>query len=140
MAPAAPISTGNGTICEAPQRRIVRSSTELNIKLSTARPIKITHSSPANTSAVSRLLRFSKRDDEYITIAALPHQWQQIVKVLGQPALMDDVRFKTARDRRANNLALKAIIEQWLQNFPSRDAALQALERERALCSSADAQ
>jgi len=77
---------------------------------------------------------FHYRDDEYITIVALPHQWPQIVKVLGEPALADDPRFKTARDRRANNAALKDIIERWLKEFPSRDSALQALEQERIPC------
>jgi crotonobetainyl-CoA:carnitine CoA-transferase CaiB-like acyl-CoA transferase len=77
---------------------------------------------------------FHYRDDQYITIVALPHQWSQVLKVLGRPELADDPRFATARDRRANNKALQAIIEDWLRQFPSREAALAALEKERVPC------
>jgi len=71
---------------------------------------------------------------QYITLAVLPHQWNQLVETLGMPELLDDPRFKTARLRRDNNDALKALIEQWLQTFPSRDAALAALEEGRIPC------
>ena len=77
---------------------------------------------------------FKYRDGQYLTIVALPHQWAQLLKALGRPDLTDDPRFATARDRRANNKALQAIIEQWLSNFPSREAALAALEKERVPC------
>src|SRR5262245_35840624 len=77
---------------------------------------------------------FRYRDDEYITIVALAHQWPQMLKALGRAELADDPRFKSARDRRANNRALQEIIEDWLQRFPSRAAALAALEKERVPC------
>jgi CoA:oxalate CoA-transferase len=77
---------------------------------------------------------FHYRDGEYVTIVALPHQWPQLIKALGQPDLADDPRFATARDRRANNKALQAIIEEWLRRFPTRDAALAALEKKRVPC------
>src|SRR5262249_4472054 len=77
---------------------------------------------------------FHFRDGQYITIVALPHQWPQMLKALGRPELADDPRFKTARDRRANNKALQEIIEDWLRQFPTREAALAALDRERVPC------
>jgi CoA:oxalate CoA-transferase len=77
---------------------------------------------------------FHYRDGQYITIVALPHQWPQLVKALGRPELADDPRFATARDRRTNNKALQAVIEEWLAEFPSRDAALAVLEKERVPC------
>src|SRR5262245_32908504 len=77
---------------------------------------------------------FHFRDGQYITIVALPHQWPQMLKALGRPELADDPRFKTARDRRANNKALQEIIEDWLRQFPTRAAALAALEQERVPC------
>jgi CoA:oxalate CoA-transferase len=77
---------------------------------------------------------FHYRDEEYVTIVALPHQWPQLIKALDRSDLADDPRFATARDRRANNKALQAIIEEWLCRFPTRDAALAALEKERVPC------
>jgi CoA:oxalate CoA-transferase len=48
--------------------------------------------------------------------------------------LANDPRFNTARARRDNNEALKRVIESWLEGFPSRDAAVAALETERVPC------
>jgi len=77
---------------------------------------------------------FRYRGEEFIAIMVMPYQWPQMIKAMGMPALADDPRFNTARARRDNNEALKEIIEQWLGRFPSRDAALQALEKERVPC------
>ena len=57
-----------------------------------------------------------------------------MVKAMNMPELADDPRFNTARARRDNNAALKTIIEDWLGGFPSRDAAVAALEAERVPC------
>jgi CoA:oxalate CoA-transferase len=53
---------------------------------------------------------------------------------MGLPELLTDPRFESARARRDNNEALRAIIEQWLSTFPNRDAAVAALEAQRAPC------
>jgi CoA:oxalate CoA-transferase len=53
---------------------------------------------------------------------------------MDMPRLADDPRFSTARARRDNSEALKQIIEEWLAQFASRDAALQALEQQRVPC------
>jgi CoA:oxalate CoA-transferase len=48
--------------------------------------------------------------------------------------LEHDPRFNTARARRDNNVALKRIIEGWLGSFPTRGAAIAALEAQRVPC------
>src|ERR1700688_462126 len=67
------------------------------------------------------------RDDQYIFVTVLPHQWPQFVKALGMPELATDPRFRGARGRRDNNAALQKIFENWLAKFPTRDDALAAL-------------
>jgi len=74
---------------------------------------------------------FRCRGDQFIQIMVMPHQWKQMVQVLGMPELAEDPRFATPRARRDNNRALAAIIEAWLQGFPNRDAAIAALEAGR---------
>ncbi len=73
-------------------------------------------------------------DGSYINITALAHQWPQVASALGKPELVDDPRFKDARARRDNNEAIKTLIESWLAGFPSRQAALDALEQHRVPC------
>jgi len=77
---------------------------------------------------------FRYKDDEFIAIMVMPYQWQQMIAVMGMPELADDTRFATPRARRDNNMALKAIIEGWLAQFPSREAAIKALEAGRIPC------
>ena len=71
---------------------------------------------------------------EFIVICALAHQWPQMVKALGMPELEDDPRFASARARSDNNRLVADILERWLKTFPSRDAAIAVLERERIPC------
>jgi CoA:oxalate CoA-transferase len=77
---------------------------------------------------------FRYRDEEFIAIMVMPHQWTQMITAMRMPELADDPRFNTARARRDNNAELKGIIEQWLAGFASRDAAIAALEAERVPC------
>src|SRR5262249_3152481 len=60
--------------------------------------------------------------------------WNQMIKAMNMPELPDDPRFITPRGRRDNNAVLQHIIEGWLAGFPSRDAAIAALEAERVPC------
>ena len=71
---------------------------------------------------------------EFLVICALGHQWPQMVRALGRPELEQDARFESARGRSDNRLALGEIVEAWLKTFPSRDAAIAALEEERVPC------
>jgi crotonobetainyl-CoA:carnitine CoA-transferase CaiB-like acyl-CoA transferase len=70
----------------------------------------------------------------FIVICALAHQWPQMVKALGMPELEKDPRFASARARSDNNKLVADILEKWLKTFPSRDAAIAALEKERIPC------
>ncbi|MCO4865827.1 CoA transferase [Cupriavidus sp. WGlv3] len=73
-------------------------------------------------------------DGTYLTLATLPHQWEQFATALGRADLLTDPRFATAALRRDNNAQLKEILEAWLSGFPSRDAAIAALEQQRIPC------
>jgi CoA:oxalate CoA-transferase len=77
---------------------------------------------------------FRYQGEEFIAIMVMPYQWKQMVKAMSMPELADDPRFATARARRDNKAALQQIIEEWLRRFPSRDAAVAALEAERIPC------
>jgi len=77
---------------------------------------------------------FHYRDGLYITLMVLPHQWPQLVAAMEKPELLTDPRFVSARSRRDNNAAIQAIIENWLATFPTREAALAALEAQRVPC------
>ncbi|ULX54074.1 hypothetical protein A9P79_19325 [Cupriavidus taiwanensis] len=73
-------------------------------------------------------------DGTYLTLATLPHQWEQFATALGRADLLTDPRFATAALRRDNNAPLKEILEAWLSGFPSRDDAIAALEQQRIPC------
>lgn len=77
---------------------------------------------------------FRYRGDEFIAIMVMPYQWPQLLKAMNRPELAEDARFRDPRARRDNNAALARIIEEWLAHFPSRDAAMAALEAERVPC------
>jgi CoA:oxalate CoA-transferase len=78
---------------------------------------------------------FHYRGDQYVYLTIpLHHQWLQLTRAMGMPELAADARFKNARGRRDNNAALQKIIEDWLATFPTRDAAIAALDQERVPC------
>jgi crotonobetainyl-CoA:carnitine CoA-transferase CaiB-like acyl-CoA transferase len=77
---------------------------------------------------------FRYRNDDFIAIMVMPHQWPQMLKAMTMPELADDARFRDPRARRDNNAALKDIIETWLAHFASREEAVAALEAERVPC------
>jgi CoA:oxalate CoA-transferase len=74
---------------------------------------------------------FRHPDGTFLTLAVLPHQWEQFIRALELPELATDPRFVTARLRRENDAQLKVIVEGWLARFPNCDEALVALDRER---------
>jgi CoA:oxalate CoA-transferase len=73
-------------------------------------------------------------DEGYIFLTVLPHQWPQLLRAMNMPAVAEDPRFRSDRARTQNKEALKSVIEGWLGGFPSRDAALAALDKERVAC------
>ena len=77
---------------------------------------------------------FKCGDGTYISMALLPHQWKSFCEAIGNVELIEDPRFNTAALRRDNNLQLKKISESWLATFPSRDAAIDELDKFRIPC------
>jgi CoA:oxalate CoA-transferase len=71
------------------------------------------------------------RDDQWIYLIAPDHRWPGLARALGAPEWLEDPRFKTRHERRINGEALAAAIEERLSRFPSREAAVAALEKER---------
>jgi crotonobetainyl-CoA:carnitine CoA-transferase CaiB-like acyl-CoA transferase len=67
----------------------------------------------------------------WIVILALDRQWPNVARALGQPELINDPRFLSAKRRGKNQKELIAIIEAWLQSFPTDDDALKALAENR---------
>jgi CoA:oxalate CoA-transferase len=67
----------------------------------------------------------------YIMILALLHQWPVLCKAMGREVLITDARFKTNELRVANQKELIALIEGWLQGFPTDAAAIAALQAVR---------
>ena len=51
--------------------------------------------------------------NDYVFLFAQPQMWPAVVKVMGQPELAEDPRFKTLEARWENRAALDAIIEKW---------------------------
>jgi crotonobetainyl-CoA:carnitine CoA-transferase CaiB-like acyl-CoA transferase len=70
----------------------------------------------------------------WIFILVLDRQWSNMVKAMGRPELKDDARFATSADRVKNRDQLNGIVQQWLQSFPTDEAALNVLEQNRIAC------
>jgi CoA:oxalate CoA-transferase len=70
----------------------------------------------------------------YVMICVTPHQWPAFCRAIGQPELINDPRFKEERLRVRNREELTQITETWLKTFPSVQAALEALDKERVPC------
>jgi formyl-CoA transferase len=51
--------------------------------------------------------------NDYVFLYAQPQMWPAVARVLGQPELTEDARFKTVEARWENRDALNAIVEQW---------------------------
>jgi CoA:oxalate CoA-transferase len=70
------------------------------------------------------------RDDQWLYLIAPDHRWEGLSRALNAPEWLNDPRFRTRRDRRVNGAQLAAAIEERLSRFPSRAAAVEALEKE----------
>jgi crotonobetainyl-CoA:carnitine CoA-transferase CaiB-like acyl-CoA transferase len=53
-------------------------------------------------------------EDRWVSIAVLTDdEWHAFCRVIGQPALAEDARFRTVEDRKANEDELDVIVEAW---------------------------
>jgi len=72
-----------------------------------------------------------KGKEKDILIIAPPRQWPWLCKAMGRDELIDDPRFVDNTARCDNTAALVAIIEEWLQEQDSDDAAIRILQDAR---------
>lgn len=72
--------------------------------------------------------------DGYVVIQAVEHQWPNFAKAIGREDLITHPKFATNAKRLEHRDELIAIIEAWLQSFPSNDDALQVLSHWRIPC------
>ena len=72
-----------------------------------------------------------KATQGHIVILALDRQWPNVCQALGKPELINDPRFSSAGRRGKNKSELIAMLEAWLQSFPTDEAALKALAEHR---------
>src|SRR5260370_13747169 len=63
-----------------------------------------------------------------------PWQWQRFVDSTKIAALSSAPRFQTPAARVDNRFALAAIIEEWLQSFPTADAPIAFLQDNAIMC------
>ncbi|MCJ2072422.1 CoA transferase [Methylobacterium sp. J-030] len=77
---------------------------------------------------------FRYADDAFVAIMVLPHQWRQLLAAMEMPELEEDPRFATPQARRDHKEDMRHILEGWLSRFPSREAAVAALESHRVPC------
>jgi CoA:oxalate CoA-transferase len=64
-------------------------------------------------------------------IVGAPELWSRLCALMNRPDLPEDPRFRTSLDRRRNWPELQPIITAWLDTFPTREAALEALGKAR---------
>ncbi|MBQ0799297.1 MAG: CoA transferase [Porticoccaceae bacterium] len=72
-----------------------------------------------------------KGPEGYIMILALLHQWPVFCRAMGREDMIKDPRFSTNELRVANQQELIVIIENWLQTFPTDEAAIALLQEVR---------
>ncbi len=74
---------------------------------------------------------FRARNGYLVIAAVLEHQWKGLTQAMGCPELGEDPRFCNNARRVRNKKELTALIEEWLQSLPSREAALALLDQHR---------
>ncbi len=77
-----------------------------------------------------------KIGDRYVAfqIGGGPELWPRLLKVMQRPEVAGDARFASAEGRRKNWRALRQVLGEWLDGFPSVEAALEVLESARVPC------
>ena len=70
----------------------------------------------------------------YLVVMATGPQWRDFTRAIGMPELVDDPRFKDGRTRLKNNEALRDVVEKWLAEQPSVEAAVEVLGKARIPC------
>ena len=129
-----------GAICAALLRR-ARKATGATLDISMLECLiaadDITYGALLNGGQVERRPRvgmmvhaFGERHIALQTAGA-PHLWARLVALVGKPELASDPRFSTPQARRDNWAALQQVYRDWLDRYPSADAAVAALSAAR---------
>jgi crotonobetainyl-CoA:carnitine CoA-transferase CaiB-like acyl-CoA transferase len=67
----------------------------------------------------------------YLVILVLDRQWPAMAKAIGRPELGTDPGYATGPERAKRRDEIIAMIEAWMQTFPTDEAVLAALEKAR---------
>ncbi|MGD9750330.1 MAG: CaiB/BaiF CoA transferase family protein [Acidimicrobiia bacterium] len=70
----------------------------------------------------------------WIVIIALDRQWPNFCAAIGRPDLLEDERYRTARDRARNRQELIELTEAWMATFSRDQDVLDVLEANRVPC------
>lgn len=74
-----------------------------------------------------------KARDGYIALSVLIHQWETFARLIGKPEMATDPRYDTLEHRMERRAEVIAIVEEWLQTFPTRYQPLAMLEQAHIL-------
>jgi crotonobetainyl-CoA:carnitine CoA-transferase CaiB-like acyl-CoA transferase len=69
-----------------------------------------------------------KARDGFMIVVVLAHQWEGFCKLMGKPELTTNPRYATQVARNQNKYETVALIEEWLQSFPTRDIPVRLLQ------------
>ena len=90
----------------------------------------INHREPARNGNHDRLMaphetyKTTGNDDQWVSIAVgTEDEWRALCQAIGQPALANDPRFKSAELRKKNEVALDALITAWTRERDKWEAA-----------------
>ncbi|MFN0025736.1 MAG: CaiB/BaiF CoA transferase family protein [Acidimicrobiales bacterium] len=67
----------------------------------------------------------------YGYVLVLDRQWPNLVAAMGQPELLQDVRFANSAARAANQAELIPLVQEWLLSFPDNDTLVEHCIRHR---------
>lgn len=126
--------TGEGQMLDASLLDTYFHMHELSVPVVSLRPGKFIPKRGGATHPTGAPCGVYKASDGYVFLVVQQHEIARLWRAMKRPELGDDPRFKTNRDRLKNNLVLREIIENWLQSFPERDAAIALLDAERVPC------
>ncbi len=126
--------TGEGQMLDASLLDTYFHMHELSVPVVSLRPGKFTPKRGGATHPTGAPCGVYKASGGYVFIVVQQHEIGRLWRAMKRPELAEDARFKTNRDRLKNNLALREIIESWMQSFPDRDAAIALLDAERVPC------
>ena len=126
--------TGEGQYIDASLLDTYFHMHELSVPVISLRPGKWSPKRTGSLHPTGSPCGVYKARDGYIFLVIQQHEIGRLWRAMKRPDLAEDPRFKTNRDRVKNKEDLRDLIEQWLDSFPDRAAALKVLDAERVPC------